>query len=365
MFVPSSNPWLGGAAGAALATVFSQYAALGLFVKWLTSKRKPKPTVNLTRAILELTGESSEGRSRRMKFRRTLQKLGKKSRSSTMGTDASQQSSPRPFAKMFKKREKGSEPATEGFSTRGFLADKLKVADLTKFPPKKEAKEFWPYVIPVSTTSVGRVSAYVAMSHVVSSSLGTLSMAANQVILSVFYCLTPIADSLNLTAQSFIPGIFQKKKGPARTNALKKATSNFTKVAAMFGMASAAFVGLIPFFSSYFTSDPLVISQVNAVVPLLTGIFALHGFVCTGEGLLLGQRDLGYIGRSYFSYFFAVPYFMLRVKKMALAGNTSMNLNSLWEIFLGYQFVRVAAWAVRLRFLNKKSSEEVPVPVTA
>jgi hypothetical protein len=68
------------------------------------------------------------------------------------------------------------------FSTRGFLAGKMRNRDLLRFPPLNEAEKIWPYVIPVTTTSVGRVSAYVAMSHEVSSSLGTLSIAANQII---------------------------------------------------------------------------------------------------------------------------------------------------------------------------------------
>ena len=34
-FVRNANPWIGGAAGAAWATVISQYAALGLFLRWL------------------------------------------------------------------------------------------------------------------------------------------------------------------------------------------------------------------------------------------------------------------------------------------------------------------------------------------
>jgi len=200
---------------------------------------------------------------------------------------------------------------------------------------------------------------------VVSSSLGTLSMAANQVILSVFYCLCPFADSLNLTAQSFIPGIFQKKWGPARAKALRLATINFMKVGGIFGAGLVGIVSMIPLFSKFFTSDPLVIAQVNSVVPLLAGIFSIHGFICAGEGLLLGQRDLGYLGKSYGSYFFAVPYFMLRLKKFALSGTKNIDLTSLWGVFLAYQFVRVAVWAVRLRLLDIRARKDEPIKANA
>ena len=354
IFVPSSNLWFGGAAGAAWATVFSQYAALALFIKWLRSKPKPA-TINLTKAILELTGKSNEGESRRKQFRKAL-------RTASQDMQDVIEVKTRPFSNLFKRgpAKKVAVPQ-DSFTTRGFLAGQLRKRDLLKFPPLKDAKEFWPYVIPVTTTSVGRVSAYVAMCNVVSSSLGPLSMAANQVILSVFYCLTPVADSLNLTAQSFVPGIFQKKWGPARADALRKTTQNFMKAGLIFGCAMVSIVAAIPLFSKYFTSDPLVIAQVNSVVPLLAGIFAVHGFIQAGEGLLLGQRDLGFIGKTFGSYFFAVPWFMLRLKKVVETGVKTVDLTSLWQVFLGYQIVRLAVWGVRIPLLDRRARRPAPV----
>jgi Na+-driven multidrug efflux pump len=371
VFVPNKNLWIGGAAGAAWATIFSQYAALALFLKWLQYKpQKEQRTVNLTQAILELTGKSKEGKPRRKQFQKSLQNLTDTDTDSK--NELSKEEKGKGVVKKFLSirnvfRKKKLDPSSsktnfeESFSTRGFLAGKMRKRELLQFPPLEDAKEFWPYVIPVTTTSVGRVSAYVAMSHVVSSSLGTLSMAANQVILSVFYCLTPFADSLNLTAQSFIPGIFQKKWGQARADALKQATFNFMKAGLIIGSTCVGFVGLIPMFSKYFTSDPLVVAQVNSVVPLLAGIFSIHGLICAGEGLLLGHKDLAYLGKAYTGYFLAVPYFMLRCKKMALEGVQNVGLTSLWGVFLCYQVARVIAWSVRLRLLNVRARKEEPV----
>lgn len=370
IFVGRSSAWIGGAAGAAWATVFSQYAALALFLKWLVSKPKPK-RINVTQGILELTGKSSEGKSRRARFRKALHKLSMQISSSSknekMTTDVEEiqttattsTTTSNPLSKIFKRFPKKATPAAdEKFSTRGFLANKLKKRQLLQFPPIEEAKKFMPYLAPVTTTSIGRVSAFVAMSHVVSSSLGTLSMAANQVVLSVFYCLCPFADSLNLTAQSFIPGIFQKKHGRARSAALQESMLNFAKAGVMFGAASAFLVGLIPMICKYFTSDPLVITQVTSVLPILASIFSLHGLICAGEGLLLGQKDLGFLGKAYSVYFFAVPFLMLRLKRMALTGVKAVSLSSLWEIFLSYQIVRCSVWALRLRLLNKRARVE-------
>ena len=62
-------------------------------------------------------------------------------------------------------------------STRGVLSNSkltlmsylsLKNLNLSK------GREFIPFVIPVTTTSVSRISGYIAMSHVASSTLGTI-----------------------------------------------------------------------------------------------------------------------------------------------------------------------------------------------
>jgi len=401
-FVPMANVWFGGAAGAAWATVLSQYAALGMFLKWMTSRpgrgrggssSKDEP-INLTKAILELTGKSDEGKSRRKKFRRALQKLSmgisspspsttttstgtndhmeeeSGNSNSSSSTSAATSSSTmkmksilRPGRRMVslfrsKTRPKQHENASKQseFSVRGFLDGHEN--DLLQPPTIEEAKVFWPYFIPVTTTSVGRVSAYISMSHAVSSALGTMSMAANQVILSVFYCLTPIADSLNLTAQSFLPAIARREATVERANAIRQTTANFIKAGLIFSVGMVGAVGCIPFVSRYFTSDPSVVALVNSIVPVLGGIFASHGIMCSLEGVLLGQKDLNFLGKSYACFFFLIPYFMLRVKKAALQGAKDVGLSTLWSVFLCYNLVRSLMWIGRTKMLSNEAMKE-------
>lgn len=353
LFVPLSSPWFGGASGAAWATVFSQYSALFLFLKWLTTKPKP-PTVNLTSAILELTGKSDEGKPRRKNFRKALKALSFQTKSENSSTESSAWRSVQPLKYFLERKEKKKNEKSEtSFSTRGFLSGKFRTRNLLHFP--KDAKEFWPYFIPVTTTSVGRVSTYVAMGHVVSSSLGTLSMAVNQIILSVFYCLTPVADSLNLTAQTFIPGIFEKDLSRNRSMALRQAIINFMKAGVIFGAGMASAVAVVPFIGGAFTADPMVLAKVNEIAPLLACVFSLHGLICAGEGLLLGQKDLGFLGKAYAAFFAAVPYFMLRIKRAVLDGSKTAGLTSLWKVFFVYQCVRLGLWVFRLNQLNHEA----------
>jgi Na+-driven multidrug efflux pump len=342
LFVGSTHPWIGGAAGAAWATVFSQYAAAAMFFYWLRHKsipKEPRPrSLNLSNAIFELMSSTATlaQTSRRRRFADAVRSF-------------------------LSSKEEGAK--TETKTTRGFLEGKLRKRDLISFPSRRTLIDFAPFVIPVTLTVIGRLSGYVSMSHVVSSSLGTVSMAAQQVLVSLFYCLTPVADSLSLTAQSFFPAIFESAVGPNRSRAMKQTTSTFFKAGGVFGAAMVAAVSFVPLLSGFFTSDPNVISLVNMVVPYLMGFFAVHGFVCATEGLLLGRKDLGFLGRMYAGFFAVVPFLMLRVKTAALLakGNSIINLTSVWKIFVGYQLFRAAAWSVRLLFLQRQTEKEAPL----
>jgi Na+-driven multidrug efflux pump len=356
LFVGSSHPMFGGAAGAAWATVISQYVAVACFLHWLCNKPRSEPKVlNLTKAILELTGDKdSTGKTRRQNFRDAVASFKPLANKGT--NFATKLSS---ITKQFGKGSSGMQirpkrKADVLFSTRGLLAGRMRGLDMLKFPKLEDAKQFAPYLVPVTATQVGRVSGYVAMSHVVSSSLGTISMAAQQVVVALFYCLCPIADSLNLTAQSFLPVLFGKPKGKERANALRTTSTNFFKAGGIFGAVMSTAVLAIPLVSKFFTTDPAVCAAVNMVTPLLVGIVSVHGLLCAMEGVLLGQKDLAYLGKMYASYFVVVPYFMLRVKKAALAGQ-AVNLTSVWTVFLGYQLFRCAAWIGRVMQLQGRT----------
>jgi hypothetical protein len=116
-----------------------------------------------------------------------------------------------------------------------------------------------------------------------------------------------------------------------------------------------AAVSTIPLLSGFFTSVPLVVGMVNAVVPLLIAFFSLHGIMCSAEGLLLGQKDLGFLGKMYAGFFAAVPYLMLKVKRAALTGTRAVDLTSVWKVFLGYQAFRFVAWLARVSILQRRA----------
>lgn len=333
LLVGNKHPWIGGAPGAAWATIFSQFAAVGLFLSWLIRTRNNVNTDD------EMLLQPSKRSSRLAMIVGTIPK--------------------------WKRRESKATEEENMVSSKGFLRGRFKRRQVFCLPSLQTSFQFLPYVVPIVTTSIGRVSSYVAMSHVVSSTFGTVSMAAQQIIVSIFYCLCPVADSLNLCAQSLVPAIYEEKRSGnvastvEASSVLKKTSNDFLLAGGIFGAILVAITSGVPFLTRFFTSDVVVVDQVMKIIPLLAAIFSVHGMIAASEGVLLGQSDLGFLGRAYATFFFAVPWMMLRIKKQAITMPSKvMGLSSVWRVFVGYQLVRSALFFTRVRILaNKETSK--------
>jgi len=122
----------------------------------------------------------------------------------------------------------------------------------------------------------------------------------------------------------------------------------------------------LPFICPFLTKDPAVVETVKLIVPNMIGILATHGVFCASEGILLGFRDLKFLGNIYAVFFVTVPMLMLRLKGIARGGG-NVNLASVWNIFLGYQAVRILSFLGRVFVLKRREarvqSEESSVHV--
>mmetsp|Transcript_9256 Transcript_9256/g.13750 ORF Transcript_9256/g.13750 Transcript_9256/m.13750 type:complete len:429 (-) Transcript_9256:155-1441(-) len=296
VFVRSSHPLIGGAAGAAWATTLSQYAALFIFTKWLQTK--PKSASNTSISAYDDSNQHCAKTRRKCNFIKRL-KSPHLSHNNNIDRSTTTFTPGRPsLSNMIRKMKKSKAtsssssilekktPSEDSFSSRGFLEGKMQFKDIFSLPNKEAAMKFWPYVLPVTATSVGKVSGYVVMSHVVSSSIGTIAMAAQLIVLSFFYCICPLADSLNLTAQSFVPSLYAKKKSIQRTKALHCISKEFWKAGLLMGSICAGAISLVPLLGRFFTGDVSVINEVNSVVPFLSAFFAVHGIFSASEGML-------------------------------------------------------------------------------
>mmetsp|Transcript_27864 Transcript_27864/g.51308 ORF Transcript_27864/g.51308 Transcript_27864/m.51308 type:complete len:707 (-) Transcript_27864:87-2207(-) len=352
LLVRNSSPWLGGAAGAAWATVFSQYGALLMFLRWLTvSKKQSSVKYGETMNPMEMIKDASKdvGSNIKVTFGNALERgtVLRKNLFSSKQSEVSLETIP----------ESNDAPAKGFLSNSHTPSSVLNPLRLTK--SKSTIQKFLPFVVPVTTTSIGRVSGFLTMSHVASSALGTYDMAAHQIAISIFCCLAPIVDALNQVAQSFVPGIFARKKSRARAVALRKTSINFAKVGALFGSVIVALVATgVPAVSKCFTTDPIVLSRVKNAIPGIAVFLGFDGLMCIAEGTLLGQNDLKFLRNMYSAFFFLVPAFMLRLKRRALSG-IEVGIGAMWGTFSVYEVVRTILWLSRVVWLQYKTEQEV------
>ena len=166
--VPQASPWLGGAAGAALATVVSQYAALLFFARWLTTRpaaskgdsqdsTSPAEVVNITQSIMELTGTTKEGSSRRKEFKDFLSssKLSRRIRRASSKFKYLEN----PESVALPESNTDDNKVKQPPKMQGFLFDKISLRSYLSLSNlnKSVAKKFMPFIIPVTTTRKVRV----------------------------------------------------------------------------------------------------------------------------------------------------------------------------------------------------------------
>jgi Na+-driven multidrug efflux pump len=209
---------------------------------------------------------------------------------------------PSPTETMAQRRRRGpGKNTTTATTTRGFLSDSGLTLRSYLSPKNLDASKAWeflPFVVPVTTTSVGRISGYIAMSHVASSTLGTIDMAGHQIILSIFSCITPFVDALSQVAQSLVPEVYAANGEGKRRNgrrersiALGRTVQNFRKVGAGLGAVLVGLVSCIPLISRYFTTDAYVLASVHGAIPPVGLFMLVNGLMCAGEGERSGVGD--------------------------------------------------------------------------
>ena len=141
LFVGHKSAWIGGAAGAAWATVLSQYVALGFFLKWLLYN-KPNESNKISKNSID-NGDTTM-------VKEDLQMSPfQRAQNNVIATKS---------ALRHKLRRKPNPKNKTSFSSKGFLANKFHVRDMLRVPTKYSMQQFAPYVLPVTASSVGRVS---------------------------------------------------------------------------------------------------------------------------------------------------------------------------------------------------------------
>eukprot|EP00536_Pseudo-nitzschia_multiseries_P001469 jgi/Psemu1/181272/e_gw1.19.197.1 len=221
------------------------------------------------------------------------------------------------------------------------------------------SRAFLGFAAPVLTLILGKLAAFGFMTHSAAAVPGQpIPLASHQIILSLFFFVSPFMEVISQTAQTFVPPYLAPVNDyvesseehtlddpivkPWLDNAFSLGT-NLLKLGFMSATVVASLASLIPgFFGGMLTSDPVVKDAVKPLAKYLWAGAFLTAPVAVSEGLLLARRELKYLAGVYLLTTALLPSALLRVKDV---GGT---VEQVWACFAVFQLCRAGFFAGRI-----------------
>jgi len=220
------------------------------------------------------------------------------------------------------------------------------------------SRAFLGFAAPVLTLILGKLAAFGFMTHSAAAVPGQPTpLASHQIILSLFFFVSPFMEVISQTAQTFVPPYLapvneyvassdeRTMEDPIVKPWLDSAFSlgtNLLKLGFMTATVVASLASLIPgYFGGMLTSDPTVKNAVKPLAKYLwTGAF-LTAPVAVAEGLLLARRELKYLAGIYVLTTALLPPALLRVK-------VGGSVEQVWACFAVFQLCRAGFFTGRI-----------------
>ncbi|XP_072979023.1 protein DETOXIFICATION 46, chloroplastic [Typha angustifolia] len=207
-------------------------------------------------------------------------------------------------------------------------------------PSIRELLQIFEIAAPVFITMTSKVAFYSLLTYF-ATSMGTITVAAHQVMINVYCMCTVWGEPLSQTAQSFMPELIHGVK-----RSLEKARmllKSLVIIGAMSGLTLGAVGTSVPWlFPKIFTADHMVIGEMHKV--LLPYFIALMVTPSTHslEGTLLAGRDLRFLSLSMSGCFCLGGLLVL------LVCNRGFGLSGCWWALAGFQWARFSLALQRL-----------------
>jgi len=207
---------------------------------------------------------------------------------------------------------------------------------------KVTSKSFLAFAAPVLTLILGKLAAFGVMTHVAAALPGEAALASHQIVLSLFFFLSPFLEVISQTAQTFLPQYYVTKTPEFNTEAQVLA-ARLLKLGVLVGGGIALVAASIPrFFPFILTNDAIVQASVKPLaLPLFLGGL-LTAPVAVSEGVLLARRELKYLASVYVLSTIIFPFGLFKLK--ASGGPVS----NVWYGFVFFQMFRAACFTGKL-----------------
>jgi len=230
-------------------------------------------------------------------------------------------------------------------------ASSTKVEDVPfwSLPDRKSLVELLGLAGPIFFVMMAKICCYSAMT-VRATSFGIVPLATHSIVSRVFFFFACFGDSLSQATQTFFPQVAKIEK----TKLLKRLLLMSTFVGLMISQAGNF---ILSHLGGYLTKDAAIIQLMAKYSPYISSAILLHPFIMFAEGTVLARRDLKYLVGMYISTM--ILHFSL------VASPLSQTFKGLWQVFFGFQAIRVVQFAGRVIWNTKQDAKENAVSTTA
>ena len=177
-------------------------------------------------------------------------------------------------------------------------------------------------------------------------------------MICVFFLGCKFGDAISQTSQAYLPACYNPgadndlgdsdRPAKARPSAPAYRLSGrllrmSTVLGALVSLLAYLFITRLP---TIFTQDIHVLGAMSGCAPLLFLALLLHATCMCSEGLLLGARELPFLGSAYVAnvgIFLSVLYFIAQ---------RGLGLGAVWRSLAAFQLVRLATFLGRLRVVG-------------
>jgi Na+-driven multidrug efflux pump len=225
-------------------------------------------------------------------------------------------------------------------------------------------RPFLAFAAPVLTLILGKLAAFGFLTNSAAGVPGQPTpLASHQIILSLFFFVSPFLEVISQTAQTFIPAFLapvsdhvakMKKKNPKynedddpTVTPWKRASFDVGTTLLRLGFISGSIVAtlasLVPFANAgMLTSDKSLQAAVKPLAKYLWMGAFLTAPVAVSEGILLARRELKYLASVYLVSTALLPPVLWRIKT---SGGT---VDQIWACFAIFQLFRAMCFAGRI-----------------
>ena len=171
------------------------------------------------------------------------------------------------------------------------------------------------------------------------------TLAAHQVVTSVFFLLALVLDALAIPSQTLVA----EELGRRATAAAARVSERCMRLSTIVGVGIALpMVALAPLLPHAFTDDPAVVSRATSALWWLAALLVPGAIAFAYDGVLIGAGDYRFLGRAAFGYLAAVvPFIFLAM----VVNDGSAGIGAIWAILTGWMVLRAAVNHARARRL--------------